>query len=168
MTTSGSRGGRTRRAPPLTAADLWFCNAQNAYFSHFFPRSLRSQFILSLNLIDIWSKHAKIDFYFKPSTLSMICYPPPSPVDKVHAPPKVKSWIRHWWQLYPQPHSNSETVHASEGAQFRFHSYKIKRTWRIYPTFRFPYESMKGLPSSKGAKSRKSGVWRFLTMIFGC
>ena len=77
MTTSGSRGGRTRRAPPLTTADLWFFNAQNAYFSHFFPRSLRSQFILSLNLIDIWSKHAKIDFYFKPSTLSMICYPPP-------------------------------------------------------------------------------------------
>jgi len=31
--TSGSRGGgRTRRAPPLTAADLWFFYAQNANF----------------------------------------------------------------------------------------------------------------------------------------
>ena len=33
--TSGSRGGRTRRAPPLTAADLWFFYAQNAIFLKF-------------------------------------------------------------------------------------------------------------------------------------
>jgi len=38
--TSGSRGGgRTRRAPPLTAADLWFLYAQNASFLKiFFPK----------------------------------------------------------------------------------------------------------------------------------
>ena len=42
--------------------------AQNAIFLYFFCRSLRSRFILSLS----------------------------PPLDKVHAPPKVKSWIRHW------------------------------------------------------------------------
>ena len=43
--TSGSRGGRTRRAPPLTAADLWFFYAQTLNFLLFFLRSLRSRFI---------------------------------------------------------------------------------------------------------------------------
>jgi len=34
--TSGSRGGgRTWRPPLLTAADLWYFNAQNVNFSHF-------------------------------------------------------------------------------------------------------------------------------------
>jgi len=58
---------------------------------------LRSRFILSLILIEIGPKHTKNDLIFQPSTLSKILYPHPSaPVDKVHAPPKVKSLIRHY------------------------------------------------------------------------
>jgi len=33
--TSGSRGGRTRRAPPLTAADLWFFMPKTLFFLNF-------------------------------------------------------------------------------------------------------------------------------------
>jgi len=70
-------GAHPARAPPNGRGPMIFY-AQNAIFSQFFCRSLRSRFFLSLILIEIWPKHAKIDFYFNPSTLSMIFYPPPS------------------------------------------------------------------------------------------
>jgi len=41
-------GGRTRRAPPLTAADLWFFMPKTLFFLNFFHRSLRSRLILSM------------------------------------------------------------------------------------------------------------------------
>ena len=52
----------------------------------------------------MWSakvpKHAKNDFYCYTSTFNTFNdFLPPTPVDKVHAPPKVKSWIRHWYIL---------------------------------------------------------------------
>ena len=46
-------GGAHPAPPPLTAADLWFFYAQNANFSHFFRRSLRSRLLLSTILIEI-------------------------------------------------------------------------------------------------------------------
>ena len=59
--TSGSRGGgRTRRAPPPNGRGPKIFYAQNANFSQFFLRSLRSRLILSIILIEIWQKHAKI------------------------------------------------------------------------------------------------------------
>ena len=79
--------------PPLTtAADLWFFMPKTLIFLIFF---LRSRLISSIILIDIWSKHAKKDFYFTSpfNTFNDILHPPPrwqSP-----RPPKVKSWIRH-------------------------------------------------------------------------
>jgi len=50
--------GGTSLADP--AADLRFFYAQNANFSQFFLRLLRSRLILSIILIEIWPKHAKI------------------------------------------------------------------------------------------------------------
>ena len=94
LTLADPGGGAPGARPPPNGRGPMIFYAQNAIFSQFFRRSLRSRFFLSLILIEIWPKHAEIDFYFNPSTLSMIFYPPP--VDKVHAPPKVKSWTRHW------------------------------------------------------------------------
>ena len=65
------------RAPPLTAADLWFFYAANAIFSQF---SLAT--ILSIILIEIWPKHAKNEFYLNLQHNDIL-------------PPKAKSWIRH-------------------------------------------------------------------------
>ena len=55
-------GGRTRRAPPLTAANLRFFYVQNANFHNFFFARFARDWFLSIILIDIWQKHAKIWF----------------------------------------------------------------------------------------------------------
>ena len=73
----------TPGAPPLTAADLWFFNAQNAIFSHFFLRSLGSRWIFSTILIEIWPKQAKMTFISTYNTFTWFSTPP---LDKVHAP----------------------------------------------------------------------------------
>jgi len=84
-------GGRT----PLTAADLWFVYAQNANFSYVFLRSLRSRFILSIIIIDVWSKHTK-----KTSTVNTFNDFLP-PLDKVHAPEGqiLDPPLQYTWQL---------------------------------------------------------------------
>jgi len=53
-------GGHTRRPPNGRGPSIFY--AQNANFSHFFLRSLRSRLILGIHviLIEIWQKHAKI------------------------------------------------------------------------------------------------------------
>ena len=89
-------GGAPGARPPLTAADLWVFYAQNANFTHFFS-SIAS---LAIDFKYNFNRNMAINMLklllLQPLTLSMIFYPPPSPVDKVHPPPKVKSWIRHW------------------------------------------------------------------------
>jgi len=96
----GGGGARPARAPPNGRGPMiFFCPKR--YFFSIFPRSLRLRIVLSLILIEMWSKrhqkHAKNDFYCYTSTFNTFNdFLPPTPVDKVHAPPKVKSWIRHW------------------------------------------------------------------------
>jgi len=58
--TSGSRGGG--RTPNGRGPMIFY--VQNANFSQFVLRSLRSSFILSIILIEIWPKHAKNNFNF--------------------------------------------------------------------------------------------------------
>jgi len=76
-------------ASPLTAADILYFYAQNAIFFHFF---LRSRFILSLVLIEIWhkKKHVKMTFYFNRQHFQWLS----TPVDEVHAP---------WGQILDPP-----------------------------------------------------------------
>ena len=57
-------GGRTRRPPPPNGRGPKIFYAQNAIFSQFFLRSLRSRLMLSINLIKVWQTHAKNEFYF--------------------------------------------------------------------------------------------------------
>ena len=77
--TSGSSGGGAHpaRAPPNDRGPMIFFMPKTLFFSQVFRRSLRSRLSLSLILIEIWPKHAKNDFYFNPSTLSIIFCPPP-------------------------------------------------------------------------------------------
>ena len=77
-------------APPPNGRGLMILYAQNAIFSLFFRRSLRSRLILSIILIEIWPKHVFNCLLLQPSTLSVIVYPPPF-VDKVHAPLPLRS-----------------------------------------------------------------------------
>jgi len=105
FSTSGSEGGgRTRRAcpPPLTAADLWFFLCPKRQFFLFFPRLLRSRFILSLILIDIWPKHAKNWLLLQTVTTFNDLLPPP--LTRWQSPPCTVI-IYPDWQLwnYPPP-----------------------------------------------------------------
>jgi len=84
-------GGRPRRAP-LTAADLWFLCPKRSIFSIFFYARFARDSFLSIILIEIWQEHAKMTFWFNRQHFQWFSTPP---VDKVHDPPKVKSWIRH-------------------------------------------------------------------------
>jgi len=55
--------------------------AQNANFSHFFRRSLRSRFILSIILIEIWPNAKKLLLLQHVNTFN----------DFLHAPPPLRS-----------------------------------------------------------------------------
>jgi len=56
LSTPADPGGRTRRARPPNGRGPMIFYAQNANFSQFFRRSLRSRLILSIIIIEIWPK----------------------------------------------------------------------------------------------------------------
>jgi len=69
-------GAHPARAPPNGRGPMIFY-AQNAEFSQFFSSLATLAIYLSIILIEIWTKHAKITFTSTFKTLSMIFYPPP-------------------------------------------------------------------------------------------
>ena len=79
LITSGSRGAHPARPPPLLPR-TYVLYAQNAIFSQIFLRSLRSRFILSIILIEIWPKTRKNNaFYLTINTFNDFLPPPPPP-----------------------------------------------------------------------------------------
>ena len=83
--TSGSRGGaHPARAPPNGSGPKIFLCPKRLFFTIF--SSLAS---LAINFKHNFNRN------MAQNTLKYDFYSPPPPVDKVHAPPKVKSWIRH-------------------------------------------------------------------------
>jgi len=61
-------------------ADLWLVLCPKRYFSQIFIRSPRSRLILSILLIEIWPKHAKMTFTSTFYYLLMILIYRPSPL----------------------------------------------------------------------------------------
>ena len=102
--TSGSRGGAHPARAPTNGRGPMIFYAQNANFSHFFPCSLRSRFILSLVLIDIWPKHAKNWLLLQTVNTFNDLLPPPPPLTKSTPPlrsnPGSATACNTYWTAY--------------------------------------------------------------------
>ena len=87
-------GGAPGARPPPNGRGPMIFYAPNANVSQFFSSLASLAITLSIILIEIWSKHATNWLLLQHvNTFNYFLHPPP--VDKVHAPLKVKSWIRH-------------------------------------------------------------------------
>ena len=100
--TSGSRGGgpsSNGRGPMI-----FFMPKTLLFLNFLFACSLRSRFILSIILIEIWSEHAKNYFYFNLQPFQWFSSPPP-PFPRWQSPPPllpIRSNTRsgiHWYIL---------------------------------------------------------------------
>ena len=101
--------------------------AQNANFSQFFSSLASLAIYIKYNLIEIWPKHAKNGLLLQHvNTFNDFLHPPP--VDKVHAPPKVKSWIRHWYAMV------THHLRAPNGVYCTKRSYDITAAGKLYNT----------------------------------
>jgi hypothetical protein len=92
----GSRGGRTRRAPPLKLEKIWFFGVKSWFFTRNTPQIFAPPSAIGKNMI-FWRKivifHTKYPQNFSASLRSaqfFLSAPPP---------PNLKSWNRPW--LYP-------------------------------------------------------------------